>query len=41
MDSRPHRKLDVWQKSMKFVKDVYVVTEEFPKSEIYGETFEK
>jgi four helix bundle protein len=36
MDPRPHRKLDVWKKSMNFVKDAYVVNEEFPKSEIYG-----
>ena len=36
MDSRPHRKLDVWKKSMEFVKDVYQTSESFPKSEIYG-----
>ena len=36
MDSRPHRKLDVWKKSMDFVKHVYRATETFPKSEIYG-----
>ena len=36
MDSRPHRKLDVWKKSMDFVKHVYQATETFPKSEIYG-----
>ena len=36
MDSRPHRKLDVWKKSMDFVKHVYQATEKFPKSEIYG-----
>ena len=36
MDTRPHRKLDVWKKSMDFVKHVYQVTETFPKSEIYG-----
>ena len=36
MNLRPHRKLDVWKKSMAFVKDVYQVTETFPKSEIYG-----
>jgi len=36
MDSRPHRKLDVWKKSMDFVKHVYQATGTFPKSEIYG-----
>ena len=36
MESRPHRKLDVWKKSMDFVKHVYQVTETFPKAEIYG-----
>ncbi len=38
MDYRPHRKLDVWKKSMGFVKDIYQATEQFPKSEIYGLT---
>jgi len=38
MDYRPHRKLDVWKKSMVFVKDIYQATEQFPKSEIYGLT---
>jgi four helix bundle protein len=36
MESRPHRKLDVWKKSMAFVKHVYQATETFPKSEKYG-----
>jgi len=36
MDYRAHRKLDVWKKSMDFVKHVYQATETFPKSEIYG-----
>ena len=36
MDSRPHRKLDVWKKSMDFAKHVYQATKTFPKSEIYG-----
>ncbi len=36
MDYRPHRKLDVWKKSMEFVRDIYQATEQFPKSEIYG-----
>ena len=38
LDYRPHRKLDVWKKSMEFVKDLYNVTESFPKAEIYGLT---
>jgi four helix bundle protein len=36
MELRPHRKLDVWKKSMTFVKHVYKATEAFPNSEIYG-----
>ncbi len=38
MDYRPHRKLDVWKKSMEFVRDIYQATEQFPKREIYGFT---
>lgn len=38
MDSRPHRKLDVWQKAMALVKDIYTITAEFPESEGYGLT---
>jgi len=38
MDYRPHRKLDVWKKSMEFVKDLYKATKAFPKSEVYGLT---
>ena len=30
--------LIVWQKSMSLVKEVYVITSNFPKSEIYGLT---
>ena len=36
MDYRPHRNLDVWKKSIEFVKDIYQATEPFTKSEIYG-----
>jgi len=36
MDSRQHRNLDVWKKSMDFVKDIYKVTALFPKSEVYS-----
>lgn len=38
MDSRAHRKLDVWKRSMEFVQGIYQVTEAFPKAEIYGLT---
>ncbi len=38
MDYRPHRKLDVWKKSMEFVRDIYEATKTFPKAEIYGLT---
>ena len=33
---RPHRKLEVWQRSMELVKTIYELTKEFPKEEIYG-----
>ncbi|OGN09566.1 MAG: hypothetical protein A3J46_02290 [Candidatus Yanofskybacteria bacterium RIFCSPHIGHO2_02_FULL_41_11] len=33
-----YRDLIVWQKSMQLVVDVYQLTEDFPKSEIYGLT---
>ena len=33
---RPHRKLEVWQRSMRSVKTTYELTREFPKEEIYG-----
>ncbi len=36
MDSRPHRKLDVWQKSMELVRKIYQNTATFPKNEEYG-----
>jgi four helix bundle protein len=31
-----HKKLDVWKLSVVLTKDVYKLTEKFPKSEIYG-----
>ena len=31
-----HRDLDVWQKAMRFVTDVYQVTQSFPGEERYG-----
>ncbi len=33
-----YRKLIVWQKSIELVKEVYLLTEQFPKEEIYGLT---
>src|ERR1700720_2065961 len=33
-----YRELIVWRKSMALVKDVYLCTQDFPKSEIYGLT---
>lgn len=33
-----HKKLDVWKLSILFIKDIYKLTESFPKSEIYGLT---
>ena len=35
---RNHKDLIVWQKSMKLVKDLYQITQVFPKEEIYGIT---
>ena len=31
-----HKKLDVWKASVAFVGDVYKLTEDFPKMELYG-----
>ena len=33
---RAHRKLDLWQKSVDFVVDVYNVTKDFPSEERFG-----
>jgi four helix bundle protein len=35
---RSHRDLIVWQKAMDLVTSVYRLTEDFPKSEVYGLT---
>ena len=35
---RTYRDLIVWQKSMKMVQDVYRLTKDFPKEEMYGIT---
>ena len=36
--SNSYRDLIVWQKSLQLCKDVYLVTKNFPKEEIYGLT---
>lgn len=35
---RPHERLDVWQKAVDFVVEVYKATESFPKEEKFGLT---
>ena len=31
-----YKQLKVWQRSIELVKEVYKITDEFPKSELYG-----
>ncbi len=38
MLEKPHKKLDVWKKSLELVKQVYAATRSFPQSEVYGLT---
>ena len=33
---KAHHKLQVWQRSIKFVTEIYRLTEKFPASELYG-----
>jgi len=33
---RTYRDLDIWKVSIQLVKDVYKLTEQFPKQEVYG-----
>jgi len=33
-----HKKLDTWKEGIKFVTFIYKITENFPKSELYGLT---
>jgi len=35
---KPHKKLDVWKKSIALTKKIYEWTNHFPKTEIYGLT---
>lgn len=37
-EMKNHKDLVVWQQSIKFVTDIYNITREFPKEEIYGLT---
>lgn len=37
-DMKTHKDLDVWKKSVDFVTDLYKVTQDFPKEELYGLT---
>lgn len=38
MDKRTHHKLKVWQESIELVSQIYAVTTEFPRQEIYALT---
>ncbi len=35
---KTHKDLKVWKKSLDFVTSVYLVTNNFPKNELYGLT---
>lgn len=35
---KTHKDLDVWKKSIEFVTEIYKVSKDFPKEEIYGIT---
>ena len=35
---KTHKDLDVWNKSIDLVEDIYKLTKEFPKEELYGLT---
>ncbi|MFC1895185.1 four helix bundle protein [Thermodesulfobacteriota bacterium] len=34
--AKPHQKLDVWKRSIEFVKRIYTVTGDFPDEEKFG-----
>ncbi|HEY9072545.1 MAG TPA: four helix bundle protein, partial [Desulfobaccales bacterium] len=36
LKSRSFRDLDVWKLSIEFVKNIYQITNKFPKSELFG-----
>ena len=33
---KSYKELIVWQKSVQLVKEIFILTDKFPKSEIYG-----
>ena len=33
-----HKELHVWQRSIEFVSDIYILLATFPKTEVYGLT---
>ncbi len=35
---KSYKELIVWQKAIKLVKEIFILTDEFPKSELYGLT---
>lgn len=35
---RPHESLDAWRQAMRLVKAVYLITQTFPREELYGLT---
>ncbi|MEX2115988.1 MAG: four helix bundle protein [Bacteroidota bacterium] len=37
-NERPHKRLELWKKSIEMVTKVYEVTKEFPREEVYGLT---
>ena len=37
-DYPTHKNLQVWNKSISFVKDIYLITRTFPKEELFGLT---
>ena len=36
MQIKSYKELIVWQKSIQFVKEIFILTSEFPKAELYG-----
>jgi len=36
VSDRPHKKLLIWNKIMSVIEDVYLMTDKFPKQEMYG-----
>ncbi len=39
-EERGHHKLEAWKQSRKLVTDIYLLTKEFPKDEMYGLTLQ-